>query len=80
MSECFENACAEGALECGSASYRRSLEFQGGSFAAALHDSSRILMVSRGPPAGKIHLTKGLGGAYKRVRTRLPRNNGARRH
>ncbi len=36
MSGCPENVCAEGALDCGSASYRRSLEFQGGSSAVAL--------------------------------------------
>jgi len=29
-------------LECGSASYRRSLESQGGSFAAALHGSRQF--------------------------------------
>jgi len=51
MSDCFENACAEGTLECGSVSYRRSLEFHGGSFAAALHDGLRILMVSGCPSA-----------------------------
>jgi len=50
---CFENASAEGTLECGSVSYRRSLEFQGGSFAAALHDGLRIFMLSGRPqPAG----------------------------
>jgi len=37
MHDCFETARAEGALmECGSARYRRWLEFQGGNFAAAL--------------------------------------------
>jgi hypothetical protein len=41
MSDCFEKACAEGTLACGSASYRRSLEFQGGSFDAVLHDPMR---------------------------------------
>jgi hypothetical protein len=46
-----ENACAEGTLECGSARYRGSLEFQGGSFAAALQGASRIFMVSGCPSA-----------------------------
>jgi len=39
---------AEGTLECGSASYRRSLDFQGGSFAAALHD---LRNARKNPPA-----------------------------
>jgi len=47
----FENACAEGTLECGSGSYRRSFVFHGGSFAAALHDPLGILMVSGCPSA-----------------------------
>jgi len=42
ISDRFENACVEGALECGSASYRRSLEFHGTSSAAALHDPLRV--------------------------------------
>jgi len=37
MSDCAENGSVEGTLECGSASYRRPLEFQCGSSAAALH-------------------------------------------
>ena len=41
---CHENACAEGTLECGSASYRLRLGIQGGSFAAALQGASRIFM------------------------------------
>jgi len=48
---CFENPCAEGTLECGSASYRRLLAFNGGSPAAALHDELRIFMVSGCPSA-----------------------------
>jgi len=32
-------------MECSSSSYRTPLEFQGGSFAAALHDALRIFMV-----------------------------------
>jgi hypothetical protein len=43
---CSEEAGSEGIMERGSASYRPSLEFQGGSFAAALHDALRIFMVS----------------------------------
>jgi len=43
---CSEEAGSEGIMECGSASYRPSLEFQGGSFAAALHDALRIFMIS----------------------------------
>jgi len=33
---------SEGTVECGSASYRRLLAFQGGSSAATLHDPLRI--------------------------------------
>jgi len=62
---CFENACAEGTLECGSVSYRRSLEFQCGSFAAALHDGLRIFMLS-GCPAADGHERL----LWKRVRPR----------
>jgi len=43
---CPENTCAEGALECGSASYRLSFGFQGGSSAAALQGAARIFVVS----------------------------------
>ncbi|MGD0130026.1 MAG: hypothetical protein ABSF46_32305 [Terriglobia bacterium] len=41
-----ESLLGEGTLECGSASYRRLIGFQGGSFAAALHDGLRIFLVS----------------------------------
>jgi hypothetical protein len=45
---CHENGCAEGTLECGSASYRLVLsEWKAASplrFAAALQGASRILM------------------------------------
>jgi len=40
-------------LECGSASYRRWLEFQGGSFAAALHDALNNFTVSERPSADR---------------------------
>jgi hypothetical protein len=46
---CHENACAEGTLECGSASYRLWFGIQGGSFAAALQGASRIFMRSGEP-------------------------------
>ena len=36
--------CAEGALECGSVSYRLWLGFQAGSSAAAVQGASRIFM------------------------------------
>jgi hypothetical protein len=49
MSDCHENACAEGTVECGSASYRLWLRIQGGSFAAALQGASRIFMRSGEP-------------------------------
>jgi len=39
-----ENASAEGALECDSASYRHSVEFQGGSVAAALQGASPMVI------------------------------------
>jgi hypothetical protein len=51
MRDCFENPYAEGVLECGSVSYRRSLEFHGGSFAAALHGALEIFIVPGRPSA-----------------------------
>jgi len=45
-SVCFENDCAEGTLECGSASCRLSFGFEGRNSAAALQGASRIFMVS----------------------------------
>ena len=56
----FENGWAEGALECGSASYRRSLELHGGSSAAALHDPLRIFMVSGCPSAARRESLSGI--------------------
>ena len=49
MSDCHENASAEGTLACGSVSYRLWLSVQGGSLAAALQGASRIFMPSSEP-------------------------------
>ena len=43
--------CAEGILECGSASYRLQLGMKGGSFAAALQGAARIFMLPGYPSA-----------------------------
>jgi len=37
MSDCPENLCAEGTLECGSEAAALEFRQKGGSFAAALH-------------------------------------------
>ncbi len=61
MRDCSENACAEGALECGSASYRRSLVFQGGSFALLLTRIFCVLDIGR----LRSHIMAGPEGAFR---------------
>jgi len=52
MSDCFENLCAGGTLECGSEAAAMEFRPNGGSFVAALHQSAPLIfMVSGCPPA-----------------------------